>query len=537
MATKTKRALSALLTYWNNRWHKPPSFSFALLGFIISLMMALPLSYVILRALGSDKAVWHRLFSTRIPQLLWNTLSLTLVVSLLTLFIGVTLAFLVERTNLMGSKIWRWLLVLPLVIPPYIGTFSYITLFGNTGILKNQYINIYSFPGVAFIMTLYTFPYVFLLVSAALQRINPHYEEAARLAGLKPPQIFLRVILPLLRPSMGAGSILAALYVFSDFGAVGMLRYFTFTSAIYTQLIGRYDRSGAAVLSLVLIFLTFVLLFWEWYTKRNKAYYQSKGILKKQEPINLHYWRIPALILAGSVFLLAVALPVGTLVYWLILGLFKQITFSEFWKYTFNSFLVSSLAATASLIFASIIGILHKRNGGFFGELMARCCFAGYALPGVIIAIGILFFANSYLPWIYGTFLMLVIAYIIRFMPQGLQSFEASLVFISPNLEDAARSLGEGPWGVLRRVIFPLTLPGLKAGWTLMFISSLKELPVTLLLRPAGFDTLSVRIWLEASEGFYIAAAPAALLLILVSIIPIRLIAGRDGGYKNEGVS
>lgn len=233
-------------------------------------------------------------------------------------------------------------------------------------------------------------------------------------------------------------------------------------------------------------------------------------------------WKTPALILIILITTFALLLPLSVLTYWSYQGIAKGALNQNFLNYTLNSLKVSALAAILAMLLALPVVYLKSRYPGKITSLIDKIVYAGYALPGVVVALGVIFIFNTYLPWFYATPAMLVLAYIIRFLPQSLQASGSALNQVSPKLDDAARSLGSTPLGVIRKVTFPTILPGILAGGALVFISSLKELPATLLLRPAGYDTLSVRIWIEASEGFYDMAAPLALLIILVSILPIK---------------
>ncbi|MDQ0340385.1 iron(III) transport system permease protein [Caldalkalibacillus uzonensis] len=520
--------------YWRRVWNgNPPDFYLLGLGLITAFVMGVPIFYVIWRSLFAGTDRWMRLLDSRIPELLQNTLLLTVAVTTATLIIGVSLAWLVNRCQLPGRRTWQWLLALPLVIPPYVGAMTYVIILGPRGWLYRWWteqpwlahiefpLNIYSFWGVFFALTMFTYPYVFLIASAALRKMNRNFEDMARSQGLTTRQIFWKVNLPFLRPAIGAGAILVSLYVLSDFGAIAMLRYNTFTSAIYYQM-GSYDRISASVLSLVLIVLTLIILWVESKTRSKQKYYQTSNSYREPELLPLGRWTIPALLYVALVFFLSVALPLIVLIYWSNIGIRMGALDTRFWGYVFNSVKVAGLAALISMLFALPVIYLKSRYPSVISKVIDKLAYAGYALPGVIVALGIVFIFNQYITWLYNTFFLVVIAYFIRFLPQALQSGEASLSLVSPRVDEAARSLGQTPWKVLFTVILPLVMPGILAGGALVFVSSIKELPATLLLRPPGFDTLAVRVWVEAREAIYHLAAPAALLIILVSILPLK---------------
>ncbi len=508
----------------------PPGPAFLLGVVMISLFMAVPVFYVVWRSLFAGGERWLRLLDARVPGLLWNTLSLTAAVTLAGVFTGVLLAWIVHRCDLPGRGIWQWLLALPLIMPPYVGAVAYISILGPRGWLSGLWdgfpLNIYSFRGVWFVLTMFTYPYVFLICGAALKRMSSNFEDAARSQGLGTTEIFRRVSLPLLRPAIAAGAVLVSLYVLSDFGAVAMLRYNTFTAAIYYQM-ESYDTVSASVLSAVLISITLVILWIAAATGRKQKYYQVSGSYKKTEIFKLNRWKLPALFFVSGVFFFSMLLPLLVLFYWSARGVAGGALDARFWFFALNSIKVAGLASVACAALALPVIYLKSRHPSFISSAVSRLSSSGYALPGVIIAMGIIFFFNRYIPWLYGTFLLLPAAYIIRFLPQAMQSGEASLSLVSPRVDEAARSLGCPPWKVMLKVVIPLVLPGLMTGGALVFVSSIKELPATLLLRPPGFDTLSVRIWVEAGEAAYSMAAPAALAVIFMSILPLKWMLGK----------
>ncbi|TCT16136.1 iron(III) transport system permease protein [Natranaerovirga pectinivora] len=521
---------------WLNIWNcNPPGLILLLLGATVALIMSIPIFYVAWRSLFAGKSRWTRLLDQRIPQLLWNTVSLTAVVMVFTLIIGVSLAFVTIRTDIPFKKMWRWLLALPLIIPPYVGAVTYIIIFGRSGWARNFWrsvpwlvdnfgdypINIFSFWGVAFVLTMFTYPYVYLITSASLRKMNRNFEEAARSLGMNNFQVFWKVILPALRPAIGASAILVALYVLSDFGAIAMLRYVTFTAAIYFQRVG-FDTASASVLSLVLIVITIIILWIESKTRKNNKYYQTSNTYRKPSVLKLGKWKTVTILYVSIIFIVSVVLPIIVLVYWSIIGIRMGALDNRFIGFALNSLKVSSLAALLCMFLSMPVIYLKMRYPSIFTSIIERLSFAGYALPGVIVALGFIFIFNNYIPALYGTFYVVALAFVVRFLPQAMQSGEASLSLVSPKIDEAARSLGCPPWLVMFKVILPNMLPGVLAGGALVFVSSLKELPATLMLRPPGFDTLAVRIYFEASEAIYHLAAPAALLLIIVSIIPLR---------------
>ncbi|MBB5174224.1 ABC transporter permease [Texcoconibacillus texcoconensis] len=529
-----------LLRYWRRNWlniwnGNPPGLILLLFGFVIAAIMSIPIIYVAWRSAFAGVDRWLRLLDDRIPGLLWNTLSLTFSVAAFAVTIGVALAWIVVRTNIPGRKMWQWLLALPLVIPPYVGAMTYIIIFGPSGWVREFWedtqllggifgsypIDMYSFWGAFFVLTMFTYPYVFLIASASLRKMNRNYEEIARSQGFKTSQIFWKVNLPFLRPAIGAGAILIILYVLGDFGAVSMLRYTTFTSAIYFQT-SSFDIASASVLSLVLIIITLIVLWIEARTRKKSNYYQTSNSYREPEILPLGKWKPLAILFVIFIFLISVILPILVLVYWSIIGIERGALDADFFGYAWNSLTVSGIAALLCMVLAMPIVYLKSRYPSVISSFVDKLSYAGYALPGVIVALGFVFIFNNHIPFLYHTLWMVALAFVVRFLPQAIQAGEASLSLVSPRIDEAARSLGYPPWKVMLKVIFPTILPGVLAGGALVFVSSIKELPATLMLRPPGFDTLAVRIHWEASESIYHQAAPAALLIILVSVIPLR---------------
>ncbi len=503
-----------------------------LLGFslLIAVFLIIPLVYAVINALQADLSRWVKLLDVRVPILMWKTLSLVALVTFLSIILGFSLSWLVVRRDLPGQKYWQWLLALPLLIPSYVGAMCYISIFGPSGLLKEllgmSFIEIYGFWGAAFTLTMFTYPYVYLITLAALKKINRNYEEVGLSVGLTYREVFIKIIIPLIRPAIGAGGILVALYALSDFGTVTMLRYSTFTSAIYFQ-IGSYDQQTAAMLSTVLIVTTLFILFLETKTREKQLFYQTSGVYRKPEVIPLGQWKWPAFLGTTGVFIFSTVIPLGVLVHWSVIGISRGALNVDFWGYAFNSFYLSLVAAVLCVFLALPIIYLNARYPSIISSIAEKAAYAGFSLPGVIVALGIIFIFNRFIPLLYNTAFMVVTAYIIRFLPKAMQAESSSIQLVATNLDEAGRSLGYKPWQVIQKIILPNILPGIGVAGVLVFVSSMKELPATLLLRPPGMDTLPVRVWLEASEHFYYQAAPAALLLILISTLSLKWILKR----------
>ena len=524
------------------------------LAFVAGLVAAfasVPLLYIFLRAAAADRGDWQRLLQARIWLLLGNTLLLVVAVTAGTVLLGVALAWLTERTDLPGRKALRWLFAMPLAIPAYIGAIVHLALLRpRGGIIPQALADVFGQPvptpsplgfwGATFILTLFMYPYVYLLAGAAFRRLGASTEEASRLLGRTPWQTFLHVTLPVLRPGITAGALLVSLDILAEYGTVALLRYETFSSAIYVQLAGRYDRSAAAILSAVLVSLALVFLATELRLQGRARFTQMESGWRPAPLVKLGRGRGPALLVALLVVAVALLVPLGTLSVWTAQALLDPPKLDAvlnsgsrpFGSFVWNSVWTASLAALVAVALSMPVARLAVRHGGSAATVISRLCQVGYAIPGVVIALSLLLLVNRGLPFLYATPLVVVIAYTLRYMPQAVRSSESALGQLAPSVEEAARSLGRTPLHVFFEVTLPLILPGALAGGALVFLTSLKELPATLLLRPAGFDTLAVRIWTWANDGFYAQAAPAALLLALASAAPLAFLLRREPLFR-----
>ncbi|MCL4273356.1 MAG: iron ABC transporter permease [Anaerolineales bacterium] len=518
---------------------------------LVALFVAIPLGYIFFRAVTGGEEVWLRLLQTRIWKLLGNTLLLAVTVTGGATLVGVTMSFLTERTDLPGRNIFRWMLAMPLAIPAYIGGIVHLTLLRPRGGLIPQLLASWfgqpvptpsplGFGGAAFILTLFMFPYVYLLSGAAFRSLNASLEEASRTFGRSNWQTLWEVTLPALRPGITAGALLVALDVLAEYGTVALLRYETFSSAIFVQLAGRYDRSAAAVLSGVLIVLAVIILWGEIRLQGQARFTQLDSQWRPAPTLPLKKWKVPAFLLVSLVVFSSLLVPIIVLAVWSVQALLDPAALASimrsgsqtFGNYVWNSLWASGLAAVLAVLLSLPVALLSVRYPNKLTQAISRFCQIGYAIPGVVIALSLVLLVNRYLPFLYATPLIVVMAYVLRHMPQAVRASESALNQLSPSMEEASRTLGRTSIQTIFQVILPLIVPGLLAGAGLVFLTSLKELPATLLLRPAGFDTLAVRVWIWASEGFYIQAAPAALLLVVASAAPLYFLLRREQIFR-----
>ena len=502
-----------------------------LAGLLVASGVFLPLLYLAVRAFSAEPQVWSWLLRIQTLDLVGRSLGLALGVSLASILLAVPLAWLVTRSDLPAKRLWSALIPLPLVIPSYVGAYLFVSAFGPRGLLQSilevlfgvqRLPDIYGFWGSLWVLTLMSYPFVFLTVRAALLRSDRSVEEAARSLGNSPWQTFWRVVLPMLRPAIAAGSLLVALYVLRDFGAVSIMRFNTFTRAIYIQYQSSFDRTGAALLALVLVGVTVGILYFE-RRLSGRQNLSSPQTFKPPAPVALGRWRAPALSFILIVLLLALVIPSGVLAYWLVRGLSAGELLGAWLRPLGNSVLAAALGSAAALLAALPVAILAVRHPGRWSGLLERFSYIGYALPGVVIALALVFFGANFLPWAYQTLSMLVFAYVVLFLPQAVGALRTSLLQVHKNVEEAGHSLGAGPLGVFTRITLPLVWPGVASGLALIFLTVMKELPATLILSPTGFPTLATQIWSSVSEAFFARAAFPALIIILVSSLPLAV--------------
>ncbi len=505
---------------------------------VISLLLLLSPAYLVIRSLGAGQEFWDVLLRWRVLELLLRTLLLVGAVTMASVTIALPLAWLTVRSDLPLARAWGVIVTLPLVIPSYVAAFAYVVALGPRGMLQGwledligleRLPDINGFFGAALTLTLLSYPYMLLTIRASLQRLDPGLEEVSRGLGYRWRTTFLRVSAPLLRPAIAAGGLLVALYTLSDFGAVSLLRYETFTYAIFVQYESAISRTLGAAFSLSLVALAIAFLLLEYVSRGKSRYYRvDQGVMRPAQRVSLGKWKWPAVGFCCLVTLFSMALPIGVLVYWVIRGVAAGEPLLLLWKATGNSLLVSALAAVVALVAAFPIAALAVRHPGPLSSLLERITYVGFALPGIAVALGLVFFGANFARFLYQDLSLLIFAYLVLFLPAAVGSIRTSVLQVNPKVEDAARSLGRTPPQVFASITLPLVRPGLLSGAAIVFLLTMKELPATLILRPTGFPTLATSIWSAASEAFFAQAAAPALLLILASSVPLALLMLRE---------
>ncbi|WP_049927960.1 ABC transporter permease [Halopiger goleimassiliensis] len=524
-----------------------------LLSGAIAATILFPLTWLVVEAVTVEPGrAWEMVVRPKTLEVVLNSLLMTTGVTVLSILIGVPLAWLTVQTDLPFRRFWSVVVALPLVIPSYIGAFAFVSAFGPRGEFQSlleplgieQIPEIYGLPGTVLVITLYTYPYVYLTTRAALLSFDTTLLDAARTLNHGRWRAFRRVTFPQIRPAVAAGALLAALYAISDFGTPAIMRFSVFTRQIYLEM-NTFNVEYAAMLSLQLLGLVLVVLALESAVRSNESVQSDAagGSGASSGPaVTLGAWRWPATLLPAAVTTLALVVPIWILGLWLVNAdpsARPELAFEL--HYATNSLKVAGAAALVSVLAALPVAYFAARNDSPLSGLFERATYVGFAVPGIVLALALVAFATSYdgfagdsplLPAIYKTTPLLVFAYVVRFMPQAVGSIRSSTLQVDPMLVEAARTLGTPPLRAFRRITLPLVTPGIVAGAALVFLTTMKELPVTLILKPIGFETLVTLIW-EAQEQAYFqyAVIPSILLLVISGLsMVILLSAGNQEG-------
>lgn len=478
---------------------------------LAALIAVLPLAYLLVRAAeGGWSAIAHELLRDRTVWLVLRSLALAGSVTVIALVVGVTLAWLTTRTDLPGRRVWAVVAALPLAVPSYVAAYAWVSVVPQVAGLW----------GAVLVLSACTYPYVYLPVAAALRHCDPALEEVSRALGRSSYATFRTITLPQLRPAAVAGGLLVALYALSDFGAVSLLRFDVFTRVIHTSYTASFDRTPAAVLSLVLVAITIALTV-AGARARGRAEARVGGGARRRAPVaRLGRWTPWALLVVAAVAAVSLAYPAVVLVRWMLHGRSAGVSWSQLAVAGGSTAWVSLLAAVTTIALAFPVGVLAARFRTRGIRLLEHATWTGHALPGIVVALSLVFFGIRWAEPIYQRTPLLVLAYTVLFLPAAIGSVRASVEQSPRRMEEVARALGDRPGRVLRRVTLPLAGPGVAAGFALVMLTCMKELPATLLLHPTGMDTLATRLWTQTGAGAYAAAAPYAVGLVLLAAVP-----------------
>jgi iron(III) transport system permease protein len=546
-----RRIASGFATWWAQR-RVSPLWTVAVA--VIAAIMLLPVLGVAALALGGSGDLWPHLFATVLPAAIQRTLTLMLGVGLVTLIAGAGTAWLVTMFRFPARDVIVWLLLVPLAMPTYIVAYCYGDLFDFTGPLQTLvrfltgakhakdywFPAVKSLPGAVFVFSSVLYPYVYLSARASFLQQSAGPLEVARTLGHTLTGVFWRVALPMARPALVAGVSLVMMECLNDVGAVQYLGVPTLTATAYATWLQRSSLAGAAQISLVMLAFVLSLFLAERALRGDRGFHDKAGGARPSPEVVLSGWRGAA---ATTLCLLPVvtgfALPMLSLLRGALAG-WHDVMNTAFLKAAATSLGVSLLAALVTGIFALLLAYARRVAPNGLTRPATRLASLGYAIPGTVLALGLMWPLSRFDNWfaglttatmglspgllLSGTVFIVVLAYVIRFMSVSLGAIESGLTRISPNLDAAARTLGQTAIGALWSVHLPLLRPPFGAALLLVFVDCMKELPATLLLRPFNFETLATRVYGLAALDQFEDAALASLMIVLVGMAPLLLL-------------
>lgn len=529
----------------------------------MALLVSLPILTVFGFVFVPAPEVWNHLVETVLADYLGNTFWLALGVGFGVLLLGVPVAWLNSMCQFPGQRLFEWALLLPLAMPAYIIAYTYTGMFDFSGPVQTllrditgwgygdyAFPEIRSLPGAMIMLSLVLYPYVYLLARAAFLEQSICVLEVSRTLGSNAWQSFFRVALPLARPAIITGLSLALMETLADFGTVQYFGVSTFTTGIFRTWFGLGNSAAAAQLAAMLMSFVFLLILLERWSRRKAKYHHTSNKYSSIPKYQLQgKWAVLAIIACSLPIVLGFLIPVGQLLFWAI-TVGEQTFDSDFLILIGHSLLLASLAAVLALILALLLGYGKRIDNHPAVNLSARIAAMGYAIPGTVIAIGVLIpftwmdtqinqwtkalFGENVGLILSGTLFTLLFAYNVRFLSVSLQTVEAGLGKIKPTIDNAGRSLGLNAFGVLHRLHLPLMRGTLLTAMLLVFVDVLKELPATLILRPFNFNTLAVRAYEMAADERLADAGLPSLMIVLVGIIPVILLS-RSIGQSRAG--
>ena len=517
----------------HRRGRRRAGLALPLVSVLIAGCFAAPFGYLLIRGLALGEGLWASWTDVSALAPLLRSVALAVAVSLATAALGMACAWLVARTDLPAARVWAVLLALPLVLPSYIGAFTLQAAFATGGLVE-QFLpvpvnlpRVEGFWAAFTVLTLLTYPYVYLPTAARLRQVPASLEESARLLGRGPWTSFSRIVWPQTRGAVLAGALLVFLYTISDFGAVQLLRYDTLTRIIYANVL---DRSTSIAFSLQLGVLALVVAAAERAVAGGRRDDRASGLARGSHSlrIGLGRWRGAGVGFVAAVVGFSLGAPLSVLAYWAVRGLAEASTRAgsvsadpgELLEPLINTAVAGLLAAVVAVGAVLPVAYLTTRQRGRAADTTNALVVGGFALPGLVIALALVFWTlrgPALIGRFYQTLPLLIFAYVVHFGAQSLRSAQVGVAAMPPRVVDAARLLGAGRVKRLFRIELPLLRPALLAGGGLVLLSTMKELPATLLLAPAGFPTLATRIWGATEDAFWSDASLASLVLVGLS--------------------
>jgi iron(III) transport system permease protein len=493
-----------------------------------------PLGYLLVRALQADpQTLWDLVVRGRTLELLGNTVGLAAAVLVGTTLIALPLAWLTTRTDLRGRRVLTLLGVLPLAVPGYVMAYVLLATTGSYGTLARTlgvvWPRLSGFDGAVIALSLSTYPYLFLNLRTAFLGLDPALEESARSLGCGRLEAFVRVVLPQLGPGFLSGGLLVGLHVLGDFGVVSLMRFKTFSYALYLQYTASYDRVYAACLALMLLALTLAALLLEARLLRGLLLHRTgSGTARTARPFRLGAWRWAGYAFGGGVAAASVGLPVATVGDWMADTAAGGVPWGRLGEALWASVSASAPAAGLAALLALPVAYLGVRYESHWTRAIERIAYLGYATPPLAFALALIVFTLGVVPFGYQTLGLLITAYALHFMAEAIGPIRSALYQAPPHLEEAARSLGRSPLGAFATVTLPLVRRGLLVSVAFVFLSAMKELPITFLLAPIGFESLAMGVWSYAEEAMFGDAAPYALTIMFFSACFVGLLLARE---------
>ncbi|MEW6312494.1 MAG: iron ABC transporter permease [Pseudomonadota bacterium] len=524
-----------------------PAPSWRFVPFFVAALVLIPIGVVVSSFFTPATDIWRHLIDTALKDLLLNTFWLALGVAVGTPLIGVSLAWITAVCEFPGRRIFTWALLLPMAIPAYVTGFVGLGIFDYTGPLQTQLRewfgdNLWWFPdirgrlGIIIVMNLALYPYVYLLARNAFTTQGKRILEAGQSLGLSSTQSFFKIALPMARPWIAGGTMLALMETLADFGTVSVFNYDTFTTAIYKAWFALFSLPAASQIASLLILFAFALLLIEQQSRSRMRFTESRTS-QRLERIVLRSWRKwLAVGFAFAVLLFAFIIPLTQLAIWAV-EVFAQDFDERYLEFLWHSILLSGTAALLTATVALLIVYASRRHQDNATRIAVRISTVGYALPGAVLAVGIFIpiawmdnkliaLAEQFLHispgmLIQGTLLAMLVAYMARFLAVGHSPIDSAMQRVTRSVDEAAMSLGLSSTQTLLKVHLPILRSGLLTAVTLVFVDVMKEMPITLMTRPFGWDTLAVRIFEMTSEGEWERAALPAVALVIAGLVPI----------------
>ena len=501
---------------------------------VVGIGGLIPLGYLLAKAFSAEgTALLEIVFRWRNARLFLNTLLLTVGVLALNLLLATPAAWLTSRTNLKGKRFFTVLSALPLAIPGYVMAYALLALGGNIGIVAQLFgvsiPRLSGYWGALLALGAYTSPYLFLNLRTALLGLDPSLEESARNLGYQYPEVFWHIILPQLRPAFYASGLLISLHVIGDFGVVSLMRYETFSYALYIEYTLSFEHIYAAWLALMLLAFTGCLLYFE--TKllnRVTLHRAGHGTSRQLSLIPLGAWGTPAYLYLCLLAFITVIVPAGSVFLWIFRG-FDASTLQGLGSALVGSLSIAIPTGVLCAFLAVPFAYVGVRYSSRMSNMLARLAYIVYAIPPLAFALSLIFFVLNTVPFIYKTLPVLIYACTLHFLAEAIGPVRSSLYQASPHLEEAARSLGYPPLQAFLRTLLPVLLRGMLTATAFVFLATMKELPFTFLLSPAGYETLALNVWSYTTEAMFAEAAPYALTILIFSGIFVWLLIRHEG--------